>query len=189
MRNTLSILCLMTVLMGLMFVDVSFATPPRKPSASQFSVLVSRSPFTIRASSSVSRVTSPLEKDWMLGSIRPNTDGKGWAVTLINKKDRKNRVRFLPGFSADGFELLEVDQNMADPKASKVRVRQGSQTAWISYDENLIKVRSSASGQTKSSRVKQAGSNKPRIVQPAAPSKGGVVRPVRKRYTSKENKP
>ena len=80
-------------------------------------------------------MSSPLEKDWMLGSIRPNTDGKGWSVTLINKKDRKQRVRFLPGFSADGFQLLEVNQDISNPKASKVQVRQGTQTAWISYDE------------------------------------------------------
>ena len=52
----------------------------------------------------------------MLGSIRPNAgDGKGWSVTLINKKDRKQRVRFLPGFSADGFQLLEVSQDTSNP--------------------------------------------------------------------------
>ena len=198
MRNTSSILSRMMVLMGLLFVDVSLATPPRKPSASQFSILVSRSPFTIRASSTGSQVLSPLEKDWMLGSIRPNADGKNWSVTLINKKDRKKRVRFLPGFSADGFELLEVSQNASEPKASKVHVRQGTQTAWISYDENLIKVRSTAPNQTKSSRGKVTTISKPsitkpapsrRIIQPAAASKGGVVRPVKPRYTSKAQKP
>lgn len=198
MRNTSSILCRMTVLMGLLFVDVSLATPPRKPSASQFNILVSRSPFTIRASSNGSQVLSPLEKDWMLGSIRPNADGKAWSVTLIHKKDRKKRVRFLPGFVADGFELLEVSQNASDPKASKVKVRQGSQTAWISYDENLIKVRSTASKQGKSSRAKQPVSNRPsitrpapvrRTVQPQAASKGGVVRPIKPRYSSKSKTP
>lgn len=167
--------------MGFLVIDVTFAAPPRKPSASQFGILVSRSPFTIRAQSGP-QVLSPLEKDWMLGSIRPNTDGKGWSVTLINKKDRKQRVRFLPGFSADGFQLLEVNQDISNPRASKVQVRQGSQTAWISYDENLIKVRSKTAQRPTSGRVakplsKGTGVTRPtavkRAVTPAATSQGG----------------
>ena len=193
MRNTSSILYRMAVLVGFLVIDVTFAAPPRKPSASQFGILVSRSPFTIRAQSGP-QVLSPLEKDWMLGSIRPNADGKGWSVTLINKKDRKQRVRFLPGFSADGFQLLEVNQDISNPRASKVQVRQGSQTAWISYDENLIKVRSKTAQRPTSGRVakplsKSKGVTRPtalkRAVTPVATSQGGVVRPVRTRYTPK----
>ncbi len=186
MRNTSSILCRMTVLMGLLLVDVSLAAPPRKPSVSQFNILVSRSPFTIRPTSTGSQALSPLEKDWMLGSIRPNVGSEGWSVTLIHKKDRKKRVRFLPGFPAGGFELLEVEQNTSDPVASQVKVRQGSQTAWIGYDENLIRLRSAAPSQTKS--IKQPAKSR-QIVKPATPSKGGVVRPVRTRYTPKTAKP
>ena len=193
MRNTSSILYRMAVLVGFLVIDVTFATPPRKPSASQFGILVSRSPFTIRATSGP-KVSSPLEKDWMLGSIRPNAGGKGWSVTLINKKDRKQRVRFLPGFSADGFQLLEVSQDTSNPKASKVQVRQGTQTAWISYDEDLIKVRPKTAQRPTSGRVakplsKGTGVTRTttaqRTVTPIAASKGGVVRPVRTRYTPK----
>lgn len=201
MRNTSSILCRMTALLGLLLVDVSLAAPPRKPGAAQFNILVSRSPFTIRPASTSTQSLSPLEKDWMLGSIRPNAGGDGWCVTLIHKKDRKKRVRFLPGFSAGGFELLEVSQNTSEPEASRVKVRQGSQTGWITYDENLIRVRSAATSQGKNLRSKQStasrlSNTKPvtskRIAQPAAPSKGGVVRPappVRKRYTPKATNP
>jgi hypothetical protein len=192
MRNTSSILYRIAVLVGFLVIDVTFAMPPRKPSASQFGILVSRSPFTIRATSDGSQVLSPLEKEWMLGSIRPNADGKGWSVTLINKKDRKQRVRFLPGFSADGFQLLEVSQDTSNPEASKVQVRQGTQTAWISYDEDLIKVRSKTAQRPTTGRIAKPlsetkGVVRPapvqRTVTPAATSKGGVVRPVRTRYT------
>jgi hypothetical protein len=198
MRNTSSILCRMMVLSGLLFVDVSIAAPPRKPSASQFNILVSRSPFTIRSTSTGNQVLSPLEKEWMLGSIRPNAGGEGWSVTLIHKKDRKKRLRFLPGFSPAGYELLEVSQNTSEPKASSVKIRQGTQTASIKYDETLIRVRSAAASNGRSSGAKQPQPSKPRIiksvsskgiVQPTTPSKGGVVRPVRTRYTPKTTKP
>ncbi len=78
----------------------------------------------------------------MLGSIRPCKDG--YAVTLINKKDRKDRIRFLPGFSSGDFKLLEVKQDPNSYKQSKVLVSKGGQKGWISYDEKLIKVRVAA---------------------------------------------
>ena len=75
----------------------------------------------------------------MLGSIRPS--GNGYSVTLINKKDRKDRIRFIPGFSSGDFKLLEVKQDPNSAKQSKVLVSRGGQKGWITYDEKLIKVR------------------------------------------------
>jgi hypothetical protein len=94
--------------------------------------------------------------------------------------------------------LLEVSQNTSEPKASSVKIRQGTQTASIKYDETLIRVRSAAASNGRSSGAKQPQPSKPRIiksvlskgiVQPTTPSKGGVVRPVRTRYTPKTTKP
>ena len=115
------------------------AAPPKKPMAAQFSKLITSSPFTIQPASAGSFVSSPLERDWMLGSIRPS--GDGWSVTLINKKNRKQRIRLLPGFSADGFEILDVSQDINDPENSRVHIGKGSQKAWIGYDAKLIKAR------------------------------------------------
>jgi len=114
-----------------------FADPPKKPRSSQYTRLWTSSPFTIKPEAAVAAKESPLERDWMIGSIR------GYSVTLINKKDRKNRLRFLSGYPVEGYELLDVEQDTKKSKNSRVRIKKGSQTAWISYDENLIKVRSS----------------------------------------------
>ena len=131
----------------------------------------------------------------MLGSIRPDVTGEGWSVTLINKKNRKQRIRFLPGFSASGYELLDVKQDTADPMQSKVMVRKGTQEAWIGYDENLIKVRpQSPQKQISNKPVKPVPTRA--AVTPVSSSKaktsggvvrptGGVVRPIRPRYTPK----
>lgn len=133
------------------------AAPPRKPSLAQFSKLIAYSPFTIKPKRETIKTESPLERDWMLGSIRPS--GNGWSVTLINKKDRKDRIRLIPGFSAGDFQLLEVKQDPRLQENSKVRIRKGSQTAWISYDEKLIKVRPSVASKapTKKSSSSRGG--------------------------------
>ena len=140
---------------------------------SQFSKLVKSSPFTIQPSSSGSFVSSPLERDWMLGSIRPS--GDGWSVTLINKKNRKQRIRLLPGFDADGFELLDVRQDLKNPENSQVQIGKGSQKAWIKYDIEAIKIRRSSGAKTSSSR----GAVPLKRGAPATPPKPSVSRPRR----------
>lgn len=188
-----------TLLVGITSANVLSAAPPRKPTASQFNILVSRSPFTIKAASDGSQPLSPLEKDWMLGSIRPNVTGGGWSVTLIHKKQRQDRIRFVPGFSPSGFELLEVKQDTAEPMQSRVKVRQGAQEAWIGYDEALIKIRSKSPQKQVSNKIIKPVPGRS-TVTPVAPVKakttggvvrptGGVVRPIRPRYTPKVTTP
>jgi len=118
------------------------ADPPQEPKPAQYSKLWVNSPFTIKPEIKPTPKESPLERDWMLGSIRPS--GEEYAVTLINKKDRKDRVRFLPGFPTKEYKLLKVQQDSGDPKKSRVQIQKGSQTAWISYDLELAKVRTAA---------------------------------------------
>ncbi len=187
-----------TLLIGIVSANVLSAAPPRKPTASQFSILVARSPFTIRAASDGSQPVSPLEKDWMLGSIRPNVTGEGWSVTLINKKNRKQRLRFLPGFPAEGFQLLEVKQDTANPEESKVKVRQGVQEAWISYDESLIRIRQKTPQKQVSNKLTKPAPSRSTVSPVVAPKPntggvvrptGGIVRPVRPRYTPKTPAP
>ena len=118
------------------------ANAPEQPRVMQYSRLWTNSPFTIKPAQEAVAAASPLERDWMLGSIRPS--GNGYSVTLINTKDRKNRVRFIPGFSSGDFKLLEVKQDPNSSKQSKVLISKGSQKGWITYDEKLIKVRVAA---------------------------------------------
>lgn len=131
--------------------EVSSAVPPKKPSLAQFNKLISFSPFTIKPTAPEIKRESPLERDWMIGSIRPH--GDKWAVTLINKKDRKDRIRLLPGFSSGDFQLKEVKQDPKTQENSKVLISKGTQTAWITYDEKLIKVRPAAAARGASKKT------------------------------------
>ena len=135
------------------------AAPPKKPSVAHFTSLISGSPFTIKPPPPERTVVgTPLERDWMLGSIRP-IDG-GYSVTLINKKDRKDRIRFIPGFSAGEFQLLEVKQDVNNSANSRVRVRKGTQEGWLTYDEKLIKVRPAVAANRTSTKKTVNGSSR-----------------------------
>jgi hypothetical protein len=142
------------------------ATPPRQPNLGQFTRLWKNSPFTIKPTVEAGVVASPLERDWTLASISPSENG--YSVTLMNKKNRKERIRFIPGFSSGDFKLHEVKQDNNSPKLSKVLVsRSGGTTAWIGYDEKLIKVRQSAASKatpkkTSSSKSKRSSPPIPR---------------------------
>ncbi|MBT8038460.1 MAG: hypothetical protein KJO21_13050 [Verrucomicrobiae bacterium] len=168
-RFPLSLLALlaMTGLMGMVS-----AKPPQKPNMGQFTGLISQSPFTIKPKAATQKVDSPLERDWMLGSIRPSGRQSGSAderylVTIINKKNRKERIRFIPGFSAGGFQLLDVEQDTESNENSRVSIGKGSQKAWITYDDKLIKVRPSTTAKAPTKKPTNAG----RRISPPIPGR------------------
>jgi len=165
------------------------AAPPKKPSVAHFMGLISSSPFTIKPPPPERvKVETPLERDWMLGSIRPIESG--YSVTLINKKNRKERIRFIPGFSAGEFQLLDVEQDTNNSSNSRVRVRKGSQEGWLSYDEKLIKVRPVAAGYntaTKKATSRKTGTAS-RVSPPIPGIRSSSTRSVRQRIVPKKNK-
>lgn len=134
------------------------AAVPQKPQYSQFYRLVSNSPFTIKATPTQVIKETPLERDWSLGSISPS--GEGYTVTLINKKNRKERIRFLPGFSAGDYKLHEVKQNTQSSKMSKVLISKGGQKAWIGYDEKVVALRAAAKPAAKKSAPVRTSSSR-----------------------------
>lgn len=164
----------LTLLVSLSLAGLVMAKPPRKPSVGQFSALITRSPFTIKPTKEPTKTLSPLERDWMLGSIRPS--GNGWSVTLINKKDRKDRIRLIPGFSSGDFQIVEVNQDPRDFENSRVKIRKGSQTGWITYDEKLVKVRPSAASRTSSKKTSNKGKSSPPIPGRSSSSKSSSSR-------------
>lgn len=145
------------------------ADPPQKPRLMQYARLWMNSPFTIKPVNKPEIPESPLERDWMLGGIRPS--GGGYSVTLINKKDRNERIRFLPGYPSGGYQLLKVQQDTKNPKNSRVQVRKGSQTAWITYDEKLIKVRPMTGAKTAGKQPQQA--RRGGVARPPVPGRSG----------------
>ena len=178
--------CLCLPLICLIATMPVLANPPKKLSINQFSKLINFSPFTIKPESPVDKpVESPLEQDWMLGSIRPNKDGH--SVTLINKKDRKNRIRFIPGFSSGDFELLKVEQDSKNSSNSRVKVRKGTLTAWLTYDEKLIKIKPSGVSTKKAqSKVSKTGARtNVRSAGPPVPGRSSAGRTTRQRSIPK----
>jgi hypothetical protein len=143
------------------------ATPPRQPSLGQFTRLWTNSPFTIKPTVEAAVIASPLERDWTLASISPSE--KGYSVTLMNKKNRKERIRFIPGFSSGDFKLHEVKQDNSSAKQSKVLVsKSGGEKAWIGYDAKLVKVRQSAASKA---APKKTSSSKSKRSSPPIPGK------------------
>lgn len=135
------------------------ATPPSQPNLNQFTRLWTNSPFTIKPTVEAPIEVSPLERDWMLASISPSQNG--YSVTLMNKKNRKERIRFIPGYSSGDFTLHEVKQDLNSPKDSKVYVsKSGGTKAWIGYDDKLIKVRQSTASKTPSKKTTSATSKR-----------------------------
>jgi hypothetical protein len=135
------------------------ATPPRQPSLGQFTRLWTNSPFTINPTVEAAVIASPLERDWTLASISPSENG--YSVTLMNKKNRKERIRFIPGYSSGDFKLHEVKPDPNSAKNSKVLVsKSGGAKAWIGYDEKLIKVRQSAASKAPTKKTTSATSKR-----------------------------
>jgi len=162
MRLSTSSIVSMSLFGVLASVSIVSADPPKKPKAAQYSRLWMNSPFTIKPEKKAVVVASPLERDWMLGSIRPS--GEGYAVTLINKKDRKDRIRFLPGVASGDYQLMQVQQDTQNHEKSRVQIRKGSQLGWISYDVALVKVRTTNAAAKKTSKTTTSkGSAKPPI--------------------------
>lgn len=118
-------------------VGEAVAGPPKKPNVRHYARLWQPSPFTVKPKVKPPETITPLERDWMLANIRPGVDG--YSVTLVNKKDRKQKVRFLPGLDSGEFKLLQVKQDTSSYKKSRVQIKKGNQTAWIGYDEKLLK--------------------------------------------------
>ena len=135
------------------------ATPPRQPNLGQFTRLWTNSPFTIKPTVEAPVIASPLERDWTLASISPSENG--YSVTLMNKKNRKDRIRFIPGYSSGDFKLHEVKPDLNSPKFSKVLIsKSGGTKAWIGYDEKLIKVRQSTASKAHPKKTTSATSKR-----------------------------
>ncbi len=161
MCNTTSAFYLIGLIFTLVSTSGTMADPPQKPKIGQYTRLWTNSPFTIKPVAKAAAKESPLERDWMLGSIRRS--GNGYSVTLINKKDRKDRIRFLPGVEANGFKLLKITQDNTDSAKSRVKISKGSQEAWITYDPNLVKVRGSSKAKTTAKISSKSGTASPPI--------------------------
>ena len=131
------ILCVPAIMAGL-----CHAKPPERLNIGQFNNLIQSSPFTVKPVRKQAEEETPLARDWTLAGISPNDDG--FSVTIMNKNNRQQRIRFIPGFDTGDFKLLAVEQDTASRNDSRVHIQKGSQKAWIGYDEEVVKTRTVA---------------------------------------------
>jgi len=125
--------------------SIVIADTPRKHNINKFNRLWTDSPFTTKPPEPQKQVKKNL--DWSLAGLSRHSNGS-YTVTLINKKDRNDRLYI----NTDGrnmkkreleFEVLEVEQAKGfNFKDSKVQIQNSDGvTGWVEYDQNTLDVK------------------------------------------------
>lgn len=118
------------------------AEPPRKHPLTKYRQLWDQSLVTVKPLPDEPDSTpapTPLD-DFVLGGWT-KTDS-GYVVSLINTKDRKNRVTIAPGMPVptgfEGVQVRDVRRNPSNYTKTEVLVAVGGQERWIGYDDKFL---------------------------------------------------
>lgn len=113
--------------------------PPRKEPVTKYSQLWTRSLITVPPPPEEKleeEVTTPLD-DYVLGGYTKLKSG--YFVSLINTKDRSERLTISSGSPGSGpYTVLQVQSNPEDFTEVKVLVKVGNQEKWIGYDDKFL---------------------------------------------------
>lgn len=132
-KNSLSIISCTFLLSAWAVADL-----PRKMPISNYSSLWNNSPFTSKPPPPPpGEEINPLD-DYALIGVSPI--GQGYRVTLINKKQPTERIMVDTGDTRSGFEILGITRKSGNPLGTEVRMRSGSKTGTVSYDEQLLTI-------------------------------------------------
>lgn len=114
---------------------------PRKMPVNNYSSLWKNSPFTSRPPPPPpGEEVNPLD-DYALIGVSPIGSG-GYRVTLINKNQPDQRIMVDTGVNRSGFEILGITRKAGDVLGTEVRMRSGTTTGTVSYDEKLLTIAS-----------------------------------------------
>jgi hypothetical protein len=109
---------------------------PKKAPITKYTRLWTDSPFTSKPPpAGPAEVANPLE-DYALAGVSPVTGG--YRVTLLNKKKPEERIIVESDKPRDGFMILGVTRKPGDPLGTVVRMKSGSVTGTVSFDEKLL---------------------------------------------------
>ncbi|MDA8876154.1 hypothetical protein N9H94_01850 [Akkermansiaceae bacterium] len=150
--------------------------PPQTFIVSRYNDLWQNSPFT-----DPPVVIPPGEKndleDWVLVGLRKGADGTH--ITLVNKKDSKQRVQ-VPGGRSDlakEFRILEVNP---DPSGSVsktvVMVQKGEHRGPVTFDRKYLTIRKAPAQRGKAPNPASKGKT-PAKTPPSLPGGTGAVKP------------
>jgi len=121
----------------LAFAGVATADTPRKEPLQSYSVLWNNSPFTSKPPPpEQGPVSNPLD-DYALIGVSP-IGGKNYRVTMINKKTPEERIMIYSDRKGSEFEILEVIRKAGDPLGTEVKMKNGSSTGTVTYEEKLL---------------------------------------------------
>ncbi len=115
---------------------VATADLPRKAPLTKYSTLWTDSPFTSKPPPPEQvAAANPLE-DYALAGVSPIPDG--YRVTLLNRKDPKERIVVETHKPSEGFKILGINRKSGDPLGTVVRMASGNVTGTVSFDESLL---------------------------------------------------
>lgn len=159
-------------LAGLLFVAAAMpaygAAPNRATiTPTKYQKLWTQSPFTVKPPPpNVEAGPGPLE-DYTLASVSPSQEG--WFVVLLNKKKREDRVRIVPGTeNEEGFKVVEVKQDPASYKETKVKLAYRGDTGWLGYEDKYLALKRAAGGPAKAVPPRPGTPARPAVPTPAA---------------------
>ncbi|MDB4725545.1 hypothetical protein OAF44_03385 [Akkermansiaceae bacterium] len=150
--------------------------PPQTFIVSRYNTLWQNSPFTDPPPPPEQEVKNDLE-DWVLVGLRKGTDGTH--ITLVNKKDTKQRVQVPGGRSelAKEFRILEVNP---DPSGSvsktEVIVQKGEHRGPVTFDSKYLTIRKAPAPKGKAPVQKKPAAKTP----PGLPGGTGAAKPAAK---------
>ena len=150
------------LLAGCVFVH---AQAPRKNALSKYRQLWEKSLVTIPPDPPLpeeeKKVT--LLDDYVLGGWTQTS--QGYLVSLINSKSPKERLTIAPGMpNKGGYQVLEVERDPMNYKASRVLIQVGVDQKWIGYEDKFLTLQQPPAAQK--NRGKQAA---PQRRNPAVP--------------------
>ncbi len=113
------------------------AQVPKKAPLTKYSNLYNNSPFTSKPIiQGPGEEENPLD-DYALIGVSP-IENSGYRVTLINKKKPEERITVDSGKTGTGFTILGVDREPGDPLGTAVRMKSGSTSGVVKFDEQLL---------------------------------------------------
>jgi hypothetical protein len=123
-------------LLALALTGWAVADLPKKAPPNKYTRLWTDSPFTSKPPPpEAGPVANPLE-DYTLAGVSPVTGG--YRVTLLNKKKPEERIIVESDRPSEGFEIVEVVRKAGDPLGTVVRMKSGSVTGSVAFDEKLL---------------------------------------------------
>lgn len=149
------------------------ADAPRPPRLTDYSRLWTDSPFTAKPPPpDTAPIENPLE-DYALGGISKLNEG--YYAILINREKPNEKIVLSPDSESE-FEIVEVQWSDGSWKDTTATVRHGNHTGMVSFEAELLQVKSQAPEQTQEA---------PQQVRPPTPNanrnRGGNNSDQRKR--------